>query len=369
MSEPLLRTPLYCWHAAHGARLVGFAGWEMPVLYSSIVDEHTATRKAAGLFDISHMGRLFFAGAGATEFLDRLLTNDVLTLEPGQARYALITNECGGVLDDVLVYRLGAAMGAEHMMVVNASNRQKIVSWIAQQLSEAEEVKVEDRTADLAMIAVQGPRSLQTVQPLVNAPIEKISYYRFAESEICGARGIVSRTGYTGEDGVELIVPSEEAEQVWNALIRSGTPAGLKPAGLGARDTLRLEAGMALYGHELTEQINPLEAGLGFAVKLGKRAFIGKEALLQVKQRGLRLRRMGLELEGRRIARQGYEVKHKGRSIGRITSGTFSPTLQKSIAMAYGPAELAEPETQLAVDLRGHDVRARVTKLPFYKRK
>ncbi|MBI3468510.1 MAG: glycine cleavage system aminomethyltransferase GcvT [Planctomycetes bacterium] len=378
------RTPLYSWHAAHGARIVPFGGWEMPVQYTSIIEEHTATRTAAGVFDISHMGRINFVGPAAAAFLDRLLTISVRYLKPGQIRYSLVVNESGGVLDDVLVYRTPAADHTDHMLVVNASNRQKMLEWIGRHSPGNETVEVQDRTFDWGMIAVQGPRALEIVQPLVklwldappasglpataNARLDSIPYYRFAGIETCGTWGIVSRTGYTGEDGVELIVPADREIELWERVVAGGEKLGLKPCGLGARDTLRLEAAMPLYGHELDEQTNPLEAGLGFAIDLDKPDFIGKSALIAAKQAGLQRRRVGIVLEGKRIAREGMAILHAGQPVGRVTSGTFGPTVQQSIAMGYVPSSLRETGTELAVDIRGQAVPATVVKLPFYKR-
>jgi aminomethyltransferase len=369
MSEPLLRTPLFSWHQSHGARLVPFGGWEMPVQYSSIVQEHTATRTAAGIFDISHMGRVNFVGNGAASFLDRILTNGVATLKPGQIRYSLVTNESGGVLDDVLVYRTPAPGTTDHMLVVNASNRLKILEHIRAHHSASDEVEIQDRTLEWGMIAIQGPRALEAVQPLVNRSLQSIKYYRFSGGETCGTWAIISRTGYTGEDGVELIVPSEKVVEVWSAIVDCG--AGVVPCGLGARDTLRLEAAMPLYGHELNEQMDPYMAGLEFAVQLDKPDFIGKRALVDAKKAydaRLSRHRVGLELEGKRIAREGFDVSHGGQRVGIVTSGTFAPTLGKSIAMAYVQPDLASVGTELAVDVRGQLVTARVTALPFYKR-
>ncbi len=386
MSESLLRTPLYAWHAAHGARLVPFGGWEMPVQYTSIVEEHTATRTAAGLFDISHMGRINFVGPDTAAFLDRLLTNNVSTLKPGQIRYSLVCNESGGVLDDVLVYRTPAAGHTDHMLVVNASNRLKIVDWIRTHLTTAEQVEVQDRTTEWGMIAVQGPRALEIVQPLVkawldqppssgapptaNAQLDSIDYYHFIGIESCGSWGILSRTGYTGEDGCELVVPVEKVVELWEKTVAAGTPLGLKACGLGARDTLRLEAGMPLYGHELDEQTDPFMAGLDFAVKLAKPDFIGKRALLAAKKAcdvQLSRRRVGLELDGKRIAREGFEIFHGDARVGFVTSGTFSPTLAKSIAMAYVQPDVSRPGLTLSVDIRGQRVPARVVKPKFYE--
>jgi aminomethyltransferase len=370
MSEVLLRTPLHDWHAAHGARLVPFGGWEMPVQYTSIVEEHTATRTAAGLFDISHMGRLTFTGPRAAAFLDHMVTAEVQSLRVGQIRYALMTNEAGGVLDDVLVYCLPPD-GRDLLLVVNASNRPKIVAWLSRQPGVADDVQMVDRTSELGMVAVQGPLAVEIVRPIVEMPdpLAGLPYYHCARCRCAGHAGLVSRTGYTGEDGVELMVPASAVVEVWDTVFRQGVATGLKPNGLGARDTLRLEAAMPLYGHELDEQTNPLEAGLGFAVKLDKGEFVGRAALQAIKRAGLSRKRVGLILEGRRIAREGMAILSEGRSAGRVSSGTFGPTVQKSIAMGYVPTPLAEPGTRVAVDVRGQAEPAVVVKLPFYKRR
>lgn len=369
MSGSLLRTPLCDWHSAHGGRLVDFAGWSMPVQYGSIVAEHQATRTAAGLFDVSHMGRLRLDGGGAAAFLDRICTRKVVGQGPGKIRYSLVCNESGGILDDVLVYHLQATRGGlYHLVVVNASNREKIVAWLKSRLQASDDVRLTDRTVETAMIAVQGPAALRCVEPLVGADIGGLGYYTGTETTICGQPGIVSRTGYTGEDGCELIVPAAAAVEVWEKVLAHGKDAGAMAAGLGARDTLRLEAAMPLYGHELNEQINPLQAGLAFAVNLDGREFIGRSALVAAKQNKEQPVRIGLELAGRRAAREHYAVVASGRPVGEVTSGTFSPTLQKPIAMAYVPPEFAEPGTELSVDIRGSAEAARVVPLPFYKR-
>jgi aminomethyltransferase len=343
----------------------------MPVQYHSIVDEHVATRTAAGIFDISHMGRITFVGSGAAAFLDRLLTNSVATLKPGQIRYSLIVNESGGILDDVLVYRTPAIDRTDHMLVVNASNRIKVLDHIRSSLSSDAAVEVQDHTADWAMIAVQGPSSLAIVQPLVNATLSAIKYYTFAGIETCGSWGMASRTGYTGEDGVELIVPAEKVVELWETIVACGQPLGLKPCGLGARDTLRLEAGMPLYGHELDEHVDPFMANLEFAVKLDKPDFIGRKALVAARKAcdaRLSRRRVGLELEGKRIARDGFLIIKDGVKVGVITSGTFSPTLSKPIAMGFVQPDLSQPGTELMIDVRGQLAAARVVTLPFYTR-
>ncbi|HUY90733.1 MAG TPA: glycine cleavage system aminomethyltransferase GcvT [Pirellulales bacterium] len=371
MNETLARTPLYDWHASHGGRMVEFAGWAMPVQYDSITAEHLATRTAAGLFDISHMGRLRFDGAGAAAFLDRLVTRRIADLRPGRIRYGLVTNEAGGILDDVLVYHLqDAAENSYHLLVVNASNRPKILAWLEPRLAAAEHVRLTDVTRDWAMLAVQGPRALELAQELVDVELASLKYYtgcetRIAGHGIAGYGGIASRTGYTGEDGCELIVGSQAAPGVWQRLV----DAGATPAGLGCRDTLRLEAAMPLYGHELSEQINPYQAGLAFAVDLEGREFTGREALAAIAGDPKLPRRIGLELAGKRVPREGYPVLFEGRRTGEITSGTFSPTLEKPIAMAYVEPAAAAPGTELAVDIRGRQEPARVVELPFYKRR
>lgn len=360
----LLQTACHDWHSQHGGRLVDFAGWDMPVQYTSIVAEHQAVRTAAGLFDIAHMGRLKFTGPDAQRFLNYLVTNDVTRLELGQICYALMTNEAGGILDDVLVYRLPEF----HLLVVNASNRLKILDWIARHQSGFD-VQIEDLTTTHFMLALQGPKAEQLLQNLTDFDLSQVPYYYGAQASVMGIPALVSRTGYTGEDGFEVIVPAEQGRGLWQRLIDDGGPQGLLPAGLGCRDTLRLEAAMPLYGHELDEAIDPLTAGLGFAVKLDGGDFLGRTALVAKKADPQRLRRVGLELAGKRIAREHSLVYSGTRQAGRVTSGTFSPTLEKSIAMAYiDPLDSANG-TAVEIDVRGKRETARVVKLPFYRRK
>lgn len=369
MEAALAKTPLYEWHVERQARVVDFAGWSMPVQYNSIVEEHRATRNAAGLFDISHMGRLRFDGPDAESFLDRLLTRRVVRLAPTLVRYSLVTNEAGGILDDVLVYHLQDAGGKSfYMLVVNASNREKIVSWIQAQQRAGEEIGVQDQTHDTAMIAVQGPNALATVEEALGLSIEPMKYYTAVVSDIAGTTGIVSRTGYTGEDGCELVVPGDAAVSIANQISAAGASRGLQPVGLGARDTLRLEAAMPLYGHELSEEINPYEAGLGFAVQLKDREFVGSAALAKQKENDELPRRVGLQLEGKRVPRENYPVLCQDAVIGTVTSGTFSPTLERPIAMAYVRRDVSAVGTEVAVDIRGRHEPARVVELPFYHR-
>ena len=373
----LLQTPLYDWHVEQGARMVDFAGWSMPVQYESIVAEHTATRERGSVFDVSHMGRLRFDGPGRGHFLDRLLTRRVLDLQPGRIRYALVTNTEGGILDDVLVYHQQTPSGTDyHMLVVNAGTRTKIVNWIQDQLQPEDEVIMSDRTEETAMLAIQGPRAIDVVNPLLDADVPAMGYYRSRTTKQMGKVCIVSRTGYTGEDGVELIVRREDAPLILENIFRAGREFNLVPAGLGARDTLRMEAAMPLYGHELDETINPFEAGLSFAVNFEDgsgqaRSFVGSEALQPMVQQPPRITRVGLLLEGKRAAREKYTVFQGETRVGEVSSGSFSPTLQRPIAMAYiesADPELLEPGNRLEIDIRGRRHPAEVTRLPFYSR-
>ena len=367
MTATLAQTPLHAWHAGHGGRMVDFAGWSMPVQYGSIVAEHQAVRRRAGLFDVSHMGRLRFEGPDAAQFLDRLVTRRVDDLPPGQIRYALVTNDAGGIRDDVLVYHLASRDGGTYYgMVVNASNREKIVAWIHQKLGDCD-LECIDTTHEQAMIAVQGPLAERILQPMVDVSLAELGYYTGSEALIHEHPGIVSRTGYTGEDGFELIVPAAAAEAVWEQLLDNGRNDGVIAAGLGARDTLRLEAGMPLYGHELSEEITPLQAGLNFAVNFEGRDFPGCSVLTKFKQATPEWKRVGLELTGKRVPREHYPVVKDGRPIGEVTSGTFSPTLERPIAMAYVKPSITLG-AEVHVDIRGTLEAAKVVKLPFYRR-
>jgi aminomethyltransferase len=363
-SESLLETPLASWHRAHGGRLVAFGGWSMPVQYTTIIEEHQAVRQRLGLFDISHMGRLTFHGPDALGWLEQVTTNHVARLKEGQIQYSLMANEQGGVIDDVLVYRLPVG----YCMVCNASNRASVLAQLDRFRPVAQGTVLADRTCGTAMIAVQGPEALATLQPLVTAALDPVAYYHGIQTRVLDTvDAVVSRTGYTGEDGFELMIAAEQAVRVWDALLESGRPRGIAPCGLGARDTLRLEAAMALYGHELAESINPYAAGVGWAVKLGKGEFVGREALRAFKERPGQVR-VGLRLEGKRIARQGHTVLKGGQTVGTVTSGTFAPTLGQSVAMALVDPAASGLGTTLAVDVRGHIEPAEVVKLPFYQR-
>ncbi len=365
MSEgSLFQTVFHHWHVAAGARMVEFGGWHMPVQYSTIVEEHHAVRHAAGLFDVAHMGRLQFTGPDACRFLDHVLTNDVSKLKVGQVRYALVTNEAGFVLDDVLVYRLNNS----YLLVVNASNRQKIWDWL-QNHRGGFDVTIDNLADSHAMLAMQGARAAEVIRALEADALLSLKYYQAVETAVLGYPAIASRTGYTGEDGFEIIAPANQAIGLWEKIISAGKNIGLVPAGLGCRDTLRLEAAMPLYGHELDEATDPLTAGLNFAVKLQKPDFIGKSALHEVESKGASRKRVGLQLAGRRIAREGSQVMSNNQAVGTVTSGTFSPTLECSIAMAYVPVALSVCGTKVQVDIRGKQDEATVVDLPFYSAK
>lgn len=354
--------------------MVDFAGWSMPVQYSSIVTEHLAARSAAAIFDVSHMGRLQFSGGFARQFLDYLLTRRCTDMKPGQIRYSLLTSENGGILDDVLVYCLRDPDGHEYFqLVVNASNRGKVWDWIHLHLQtthgdwSAEQVRCTDVTEQTVMLAIQGPVAVEIVRALISTSLPTLKYYRSTQCKFVDSQLLVSRTGYTGEDGFEFIVDRNQAQLLWEVLLQGVGKQSAIAAGLGARDTLRLEAAMPLYGHELTEQITPLQAGLGFAVNLDNRDFLGADAL-RSKNPTAHPVRIGLQLDGKRVPRQHHPVEHDGRCVGEITSGTFSPTLQCPIAMAYVPRELSEPSTELEIVIRGKLTSANVVSLPFYRR-
>jgi aminomethyltransferase len=381
MDDSVMRTPLYDWHVSHGGRMVDFAGWAMPVQFTSIIEEHTAVRTAVGIADISHMGRLRFEGPGAAVFLAELLTRRVADMQLGQIRYSLVTDDAGGILDDVLVGLYHDPYGTPFfMLVVNAGNRAKIVDWIAAHLPKerterpGHEILWSDVSRLWAMFAIQGPRSVELLQPLVDVDLESMKYYRGAAVRILHPAaqrqgGIISRTGYTGEDGFELSLGAGIAPGVWEAIMELGKPLGIVPAGLGARDTLRLEAGMPLYGHELSEQINPFQAGLGFACHLAGFNFPGRDALLRIQKEPQQSVRIGLEMAaGRRSPRQGCAILAGDKKIGEITSGTHSPTLGRPIAMGYVTPGFTKPGIELLIDIRGRTEPATVIELPFYER-
>ncbi len=362
----LKRTPLYEQHRALGARLVEFGGWEMPVQYTSILAEHEAVRTHAGLFDVSHMGEFKVEGAGALAFLQSLVPNDVAHLAMHQALYAQFCNADGNVLDDLLIYRLAEE---QYMLVVNAGNIEKDLAWVKAHAHHNEHVTITNQSDFTALLALQGPKAQAILQPLTEVDLASIRYYCCAAGLVDGVNCLISRTGYTGEDGFELYCAPVDVGSLWNKLLAIGTPQGLLPTGLGARDTLRLEAALCLYGHELDEQTNPLEAGLGWTVKLKKaESFVGKDVLQRVKEQGPRKKLVGIEMLDRGIARGDYNVYDNEQAIGVVTSGAPGPTVHKNIAMAYVDASHAVVGKAIQVDIRGKRLAAQIVPLPFYKR-
>jgi len=340
----------------------------MPVQYASIIEEHHQTRRSIGMFDVSHMGRLYFSGDGVDQFLDSMTTRRVAGVPCGKIRYSLMTNESGGILDDVLVYHLPDLAGQPfHLMVVNASNRDKIVRWITSRIGDSG-IQLHDRTTETAMIAVQGPKANQAVKQLSDIDPDSLDYYTGTTTKVCGVEAIVSRTGYTGEDGCEIIVDNRHANKIWSKVFALAQQVGGGASGLAARDTLRLEAGMPLYGHELNEETNPAQTDLKFAIQMKDRKFVGRSAILAARKDKSLPIRVGLELEGRRAAREDCQIFHGDQRVGVVTSGSYTPTLERSISMAYVDPEFTELGTELLVDIRGKSHSAKVVEVPFYKR-
>jgi aminomethyltransferase len=364
-SGTLKKTPLHERHRALGARMVEFGGWDMPVEYSGIVDEHLAVRTRAGLFDVSHMGQIEIAGADALAAVQHIATNDASRLSRGQAQYSGLTTSEGTFVDDVLTYRLA---DDHFMLVVNASNIVKDFDWITKQTAGLGDVVAVNTSSRYALLALQGPSAREVLQTLTGVNLAEIKYYWFTTGEVAGVAGTISRTGYTGEDGFEVFVPPAAAERVWTAILQAGKAAGVVPAGLGARDTLRLEAAMRLYGNDIDETTTVLEADLGWIVGWKKESFVGADALRKQKQEGVSRKLVGFELLDRAIARHGYDVYLDGVKAGVVTSGTQTPLLKKAIGMAYVPIDSAAPGTGIDIDVRGRRVRAQVVPLPFYKR-
>jgi aminomethyltransferase len=362
------RTPLYSRHVALGARMVQFGGWEMPVWYAGIVAEHTAVRTQVGLFDVSHMGEFVVHGPGALAFLRRVLTNDAADLAINEAQYTLIPNAEGGTVDDLLLYRLGEDV---FLLVVNAGNIDGDRTWLLAQLADelGGTVALDDRSSDTGLLAVQGPRAEALLAPLTELDLAGLPYYHFDRAALAGVQAMVSRTGYTGEDGFEIMAASKDVGAIWDALVTAGAPFGLTLCGLGARDSLRLEAAMPLYGHELDSTVSALEAGLGRFVKTdGKPGQVGGPRLAREKADGVVRTVVGLEILERVPPRQGYPILVDGMPVGVVTSGTLSPTLDKPIAMGFVPPALKAPGTELAVVVRGRAVPAVVVRRPFYRR-
>ena len=361
----LKRTPLHEAHVALGAKMVPFGGWVMPVSYSGIIDEHKTVRSAVGVFDVSHMGEIVFSGPGAAAAVQHLCTNDVGKLVDGAACYTVMCYEDGGIVDDCFVYRRAAD---DFLVVVNASNIDEDHAWMRERTGPR--CVVRDESEATALIAVQGPRAPALVSRLAARPLaDEIKPFHFVTSFVAGVRAMAARTGYTGEDGFELACAARDARKLWNALLDVGREAGIKPVGLGARDTLRLEARLCLYGNDIDRTTTPLEAGLGWVVKL-ERDFIGKPALLAQKQAGVKRRLVGFVVKGRGIARHDYPIlaREGGAAIGRVTSGTTAPSLGVAVGLGYVPAELSEPGTMLVVDCRGKPAAIEIVKGPFYKR-
>jgi aminomethyltransferase len=345
--------------------MVPYAGWHMPVEYSGITDEHLAVRTRAGLFDVSHMGEIEVAGKGALEAVQRISSNDASVLKVGQAQYTGLLTPDGTFIDDTLVYRMGPS---HFMFVVNAANTAKDFAWISEQVKISGDAAVVDSSSRYALIAIQGPAAREVLQPLTAVDLGDIRYYGFSYGEVAAARVTISRTGYTGEDGYEIFVPPNMADRVWQALMESGRGAGIIPCGLGARDTLRLEAAMRLYGNDIDETTTALEARLGWIISWKKGDFIGRERLLEQKERGLARTLVGFEMLDRGIARHGYAVINGGNQVGKVTSGTQTPFLKTAIGMAYVPVTSSAPGSLIEIDIRGRATRAQVVPLPFYKR-
>lgn len=366
-TDELRKTPLHEAHKRLGARLVEFGGWEMPVRYTGDLEEHRAVRTAAGLFDLGHMGQLALTGPDALPFLQWLVTNDFASLAVGSSRYTLLCKPDGGTLDDLFVYRLPDRW----FIVANAANRERDVAWIHERRAERADLDltVRDISDEIGMLALQGPQAQAILGKLTTAALAKLPYFETVEAPLDGVPTLIARTGYTGEDGFELYFPIEQSEHLWERILGAGRPLGLLPIGLGARDTLRLEAKMALYGHELTEEINPLEAGLGWTVKFDKGDFVGRDALLAVKERGPARRLVGFRMVERGGApRAGYAVQVAGAPAGHVTSGTHSPTLGQSIGLALVRRAVAGVGKPLDIVIRGRPVRAEQVKTPFYQR-
>ena len=366
MSTPLKRTPLYAEHVAAGARMVPFGGWEMPVQYTGIIEEHRATRGAVGLFDVSHMGEFEVEGPGALAALQHLTTNDVAALEVGQIQYSVLCYPNGTIVDDLTVYRMG---DVRYMITVNAGNIDKDWAHVTTSTAHVKDARWRNASEGTGLIAVQGPKAEALVGRLADRDVTAIGYYRFVRGNVGEVPTVISRTGYTGEDGFELYAPADGTVQLWKALLAAGRADGATPVGLGARDTLRLEMKYALYGNDIDETTNALEAGLGWVVKPAKGEFIGREALEKVRAEGVRRRLVGIEMVDKAVARHGYPVRKDGRPVGIVTSGSYGPSVDKYIGIAYVETALAAVGTALDVEIRAQAKAARVARTPFYPSK
>lgn len=362
----LKRTPFYEIHKAAGGKLVPFAGYEMPVQFSGILDEHRTVRESAGIFDVSHMGEVRILGARALEVVQRLVSNDVSLLVDGQAQYNTMCNERGTIVDDLIVYRFAAD---EFFLCINAACKEKDFQWMVDHNPLPEEVSITDESEQWAQLALQGRNAAAILQKLTPVDLAGVKFYHFATGPVAGVDGcILARTGYTGEDGFEVFIPPADAAKVWAAIVEAGADAGLKPIGLGARDTLRLEAKYCLYGNDITDETTPLEAGLGWVTALDKAPpFIGQDVLVAQKEAGIPRRLVALVVKDQ-IARQHHAILANGQKVGEITSGTRSPSLDQNIALGYVPREFARPGTRLQVEVRGRLAEAEVVKPPFYRR-
>jgi aminomethyltransferase len=356
-------TPFYQHHIQLGAKVVPFAGYQMPIQYSGIIDEHRKVRNAVGVFDVSHMGEFLVSGKNALQFLQRVTINDVSRLSPGRAQYSAMCYDSGGIVDDLLVYQLGPD---RYMTVVNASNIEKDLSWMKEHLING--VELVNQSDETALLAIQGPKAEETLQKLTPVALSGIQYYHFAIGTVCGIEMIISRTGYTGERGFEIYFAPGHADLIWNAVMDAGRPFGIAPIGLGARDTLRLEMGFCLYGNDIDQTTNPLEAGLGWITKMSKPDFIGKPVLDRVKAEGLKRKLVGLIMGEKAVARHGYKILKDGSEVGVVTSGSFAPSLEKNIGMGYVLAPLAVEGKVLTVDVRSTQKSATIVSIPFLKK-
>lgn len=359
------RTVLYETHGSLNAQFVEFAGWEMPISYTGVLEEHKAVRTAAGLFDVSHMGRFQVSGQGAKGLLQYLSTADIAGLRPNQACYTLFCNKKGGIIDDLIIYKLERAA---YLVCVNASNREKCLNWIKASSDKFSNVTVEDISDSIAQIAIQGPKSLEILQGLTDVDLSPVKLKNFVQGRLGGMDSYIARTGFTGERGYELFVPAIIAPGIWDSIMKQGEPLGLKPAGLGARDTLRLEMGYLLYGSDMDDNTSPLECSLEKAVDLGKEDFIGKEAILRQKEQGIERRLVGFELLQKGVPRHGYRIYSNGKTLGVVTSGNFSPTFKKGIGLGFVHPKYSKPGAEILIDIRGKVAPAVVVALPFYKK-
>ena len=364
-TENLKKTPLNAAHRALGGKMVDFGGWDMPVQYpAGVIEEHIATRTRAGLFDVSHMGEIWVEGPDAIPFVNRITTNDVTKLVDGQAHYSALPNEDGGVVDDLLVYRFA---DDRLLLVVNAGTTDKDWEWINKNKGN-ENILLRNASSDYCQIAIQGPKAIEILQKLTETDLAPIGYYHFTEGKVDGVDAIISRTGYTGEDGFEVYAAADRAEQLWNKLLETGKEHGILPCGLAARNTLRLESAMSLYGHELSDEISTLEANLGWITKLQKGDFIGRDQIAALKENGLTRKLIGFEMKEPGIARDGFDIYVGDEKVGVVTSGSPAPFLKKNIGLAFLPPEFANVGQEIRIDVRGKRLAAEVVPTPFYKR-